>query len=115
MSQLVSRVSVLTAGILAVVSVAAPPAIAGETTGSGGRTPIGEYRVPTSVCAFSGLNDVPDGSDASGDPFAAGRVQSFGDIVQQIARFHPGSIADMGGDLQANKPGVSCNKNRSLH
>jgi len=80
-----------------------------------GRTPIGEYRLPASVCEFSGLNDVPHGSDAPGDPFAAGRVQSFGDIVQQIARFYPGSIADMGADLQASKPGVSCNKNRSLH
>ncbi len=115
MSQLVSRVSALTAGILTVVCVATPPAVAGETIASGGLTPIGEYRVPASVCAFSGLNDVPDGSDAPGDPFAAGRVQSFGDIVQQIARFYPGSIADMGADLQANKPGVSCNKNRSLH
>jgi hypothetical protein len=50
MSQLLSRVSALTAGILTVVCVAAPPAVAGETTGSGGRTPIGEYRLPASVC-----------------------------------------------------------------
>jgi hypothetical protein len=46
-------------------------------------------------------HDVPDGSDAPEDDFAPARVQSSGDIVQQIAKFYPGGIADSQADLQA--------------
>ncbi len=113
MTSRILRTTAVTAGVLLAASVAAPAALAGETTGNGGTTPIGEYRTPASICAFSGLNDVPDGSDAPGDPFAAGRVQSFGDIIQQIAGSEPGAIVEMRELMQANKPGISCNKNRA--
>ncbi len=112
MSSHILRTAAAGAGAVLALSIAAPAALAGETTGNGGTTPIGEYRTPASICAFSGLNDVPDGSDEPGDPFAPGRVQSFGDIVQQFAKMEGGipAVAEL---LQANKPGVHCNKNRA--
>ncbi len=91
------------------------PALAGEVTGNGEETPIKAQQGPdapagpaNSFCAFSGLNDVPDGSDSPGDPFAPGRVQSFGDIVQQVVRTFPGTPSDYVGELLANKPGIFC-------
>ncbi|MDN4483492.1 hypothetical protein [Demequina lignilytica] len=102
---------VATAAFAFAAMAAAPAAFAGEVNGKGDKTPVGEHRVPASICAFSGLNDVPDGSDHPDDPFAAGHVQSFGDIIQEIAGMSPGSIAMMKDMLQANKPGISCNKN----
>ena len=108
------RAAAVAAGTVMAVSLAAPAALAGETTGNGKPTPIGTYSTPASICAFSGQNDVPDGSDSPDDPFAAGRVQSFGDIIQELAQSYPGAIADMGELLQENKPGISCNKNRAV-
>lgn len=92
-------------------------ALAGEITGGGPDgpkpTPVATYENPNSICAFSGLNDVPDGSDSPEDPFAAGRVQSFGDGVQEVVRTFPGKPSDYVGLLQENKPGILCNKNRA--
>jgi hypothetical protein len=113
MSSRILRTVAAGAGAFLALAVTAPAALAGETTGNGGTTPIGEYKTPASICAFSGLNDVPDGSDAPGDPFAPGRVQSFGDIIQQVAGSYSGAIVDMREVMQANKPGISCNKNRA--
>jgi hypothetical protein len=53
-------------------------AFAGEITGNGKPTPINEYQAG-SICSFSGQNDNP----ASTEPYDGGRVQSFGDIVQE--------------------------------
>ena len=104
-------VAAILAGSLALAS----PAIAGEITGNGKQTPIKEQQGPDapagpaqSICAFSGLNDVPDGSDAPDDPFAPGRVQSFGDAVQEVVRTLPGNPSDYVGLLQENKPGIFC-------
>lgn len=67
--------SALALGIIAGVSA---PAFAGEVTGNGKPTPVAEYQA-RSICAFSGQNDAPDATEE----FAGGRVQSFGDIVQE--------------------------------
>lgn len=53
-------------------------AFAGEVNGNGDATPIESYQAG-SICSFSGLNDDPDDPR----PFEDGRVQSFGDIVQE--------------------------------
>jgi len=107
----------LTGTLIVAVSLAlGAPALAGETTGNGGETPIkSQQSFPdapagpaNSFCAFSGLNDVPDGSDSPGDPFAPGRVQSFGDNVQQVVRTFPGNPSDYVDLLLANKPGIFC-------
>ena len=108
---LLSRGLGVVACIAATVALTTPTATAGENTGNGKPTPVGDYAVPASICAFSGLNDVPDGSDSPGDPFAAGKVQSWGDIVQQVAKGGPRGASTSGGQLQEFKPGVSCNKN----
>lgn len=55
--------------------------LAGEVTGNGKATPIAEYRAG-SICAFSGQNDDPN----QPGEFEDGRVQSFGDIVQEVVR-----------------------------
>jgi hypothetical protein len=53
-------------------------AFAGEITGNGKPTPIADHQA-ASICSFSGQNDDPDEAEL----FADGRVQSFGDIVQE--------------------------------
>jgi hypothetical protein len=53
-------------------------AFAGEVTGSGKPTPVADFQAG-SICSFSGLNDDPNEAEL----FADGRVQSFGDIVQE--------------------------------
>lgn len=67
--------AMLAAGLVAVM---AGPALAGEVTGNGGSTPIDAYRAG-SICSFSGLNDDPTDTEL----FESGRVQSFGDAVQE--------------------------------
>lgn len=108
------RVAATTAAVFIAGVAMAPAAMAGETTGNGDETPVGKYEVPASICAFSGLNDVPDGSDAPWDPFAAGKIQSWGDILQEVAKMEPGTVPTMKDLMQAMKPGISCNKNRAL-
>ncbi len=73
------RRSLLVAALAALmVLTMSSAAFAGEVTGSGKSTPVQEYRAG-SICSFSGLNDDPD----SPYPFDGGRVQSFGDLVQE--------------------------------
>lgn len=86
------------AGAMLVAS--ALPATAGEVNGKGEPTPIRERA--GSICAFSGLNDDPD------DPrmFEGGRVQSFGDIVQEATQLI--SVHERVGMIRAFGPGVSC-------
>ncbi len=101
---------VATAAFAFAAMAAGPAAFAGEVNGHGEKTPPGSYEVPSSICSFSGLNDNPD--DPA--PLEGGRVQSFGALIKQFAAFGPGSIAMMKEDLQANKPGIWCNKNTDL-
>jgi hypothetical protein len=87
-------------------------ALAGEVTGKGKPTPIGDFRAG-SICSFSGQNDDPNeqpSEENDFDIFASGRVQSFGDIVQQ-------AITDLGDGkgasalvplITAEGPGASC-------
>ena len=71
--------AVIAAALAAVMAVAmSGTALAGEVTGKGKPTPIAEFRAG-SICAFSGQNDDPNEEALFND----GRVQSFGDIVQE--------------------------------
>lgn len=99
----------------------AGPVTAGEITGNGKETPIkARQSFPeapagpaSSFCAFSGLNDDPNEEPTEEDPFADGRVQSFGDIVQQAI----GLLGDGKGAsslvpiIRTEGPGVSCRGN----
>jgi hypothetical protein len=94
--------AVLTLGIVGVVG---GPALAGEVTGNGKSTPIADYRA-RSICSFSGQNDNPD----STEPFDGGRVQSFGDIVQEaIGVYGDGKGASaLVPVITSEGPGVEC-------
>lgn len=80
-------------------------AFAGEITGNGKPTPVSEYRAG-SICSFSGQNDDPHEPGLFND----GRVQSFGDIVQEAI----GVLGDGKGAsalvpiIRGEGPGVSC-------
>jgi hypothetical protein len=80
-------------------------AFAGEVTGNGKPTPIDGYRAG-SICSFSGQNDDPNEPGL----FNGGRVQSFGDIVQEAI----GTLGDGKGAsalvpiIRSEGPGVSC-------
>lgn len=92
---------------LAVVTVGllGAPALAGEVTGNGKPTPINSYQAG-SICSFSGQNDDPNQEGL----FEDGRVQSFGDIVQEaIVILGDGKGASsLVPIIQAEGPGVSC-------
>jgi hypothetical protein len=70
----------------------AAPAFAGEVNGST-KNPKEDFNNGKSLCAFSGLNDVPEGSEEEGPP---GRTQSFGQDVANFGanpkEFNPGDI-----------------------
>ena len=106
----------------------AGPVTAGEITGNGKETPIkARQSFPeapagpaSSFCAFSGQNDDPNeqpSEENDFDIFADGRVQSFGDIVQQAI----GDLGDGKGAsslvpiIRAMGPGVSCRGNAGGH
>ncbi len=101
-------------------------AFAGETTG-GPRpkpTPISDFGHAQSICAFSGLNDVPGGDilrdpitdlpvldPITGqpviDPLSVGKVQNWGH-TQRIAKSLL-TPAEFAAAKAENKPGVTCN------
>jgi hypothetical protein len=70
----------------------AAPAFAGEVNGST-KNPKEDFNHGKSLCAFSGLNDVPEGDPEEGPP---GRTQSFGQDVANFGAnpkaFNPGDI-----------------------
>ena len=110
-----STVALLAALMVMAMTLGASAALAGEVTGSGKGGPNGDG-VPgapehaNSICAFSGLNDNPDDPR----PFEDGRVQSFGDIVQEaidvLGDGHGASaIVEM---IRYEGPGMACNPNR---
>jgi hypothetical protein len=90
---------------VAMVFVMGGTASAGEVTGNGKPTPINDYQAG-SICSFSGQNDDPDEPGL----FNGGRVQSFGDIVQEAI----GALGDGKGAsalvpiITSEGPGVSC-------
>jgi hypothetical protein len=92
---------------LAVVTVGlmGAPALAGEVTGNGKPTPINSYRAG-SICSFSGQNDDPNEPGM----FEDGRVQSFGDIVQEaIVLLGDGhGASSLVPIIKGEGPGVSC-------
>jgi hypothetical protein len=90
-------VAILAAAVVLSLSVGA--ALAGEITGNGKTL---EPLHANSICAYSGLNDDPTGSDPNNGP--PGRVQSFGqDVSPRLGlidptQFNPGD-ACRGGSL----------------
>ena len=82
------------------------PAFAGEITGGKRKpTPIAEYRAG-SICSFSGQNDDPHEEEL----FADGRVQSFGDIVQEAIRVlgDGKGASSLTPIITGDGPGVNC-------
>ena len=90
----------LCAVVIAVMS--AGPAFAGEVTGNGKPTPIGaapdDDPHASSICSFSGQNDVPGAPGAEG-----GRVQSWGQDVKEAVHAGAGPPGGV--------PGQACNGN----
>ena len=90
---------------LALVGAMAGPAFAGEVGGNGKPTPIENFQAG-SICSFSGQNDNPNEPGL----FNGGRVQSFGDIVQEAI----GVLGDGKGasalvpTIRSEGPGVAC-------
>ena len=73
-----TRLVLLAALMVMAMALGANAAIAGEVNGRGEPTPIQSYQAG-SICSFSGQNDDPSEPGLFND----GRVQSFGDIVQE--------------------------------
>jgi hypothetical protein len=61
--------------------------------------------LPASICAFSGQNDVPTGNE---DPLDDGRVQSFGDIVQEVVKTTGRGASPLTETIRTEGPGVNC-------
>lgn len=80
-------------------------AFAGEITGNGKPTPINNFQAG-SICSFSGQNDNPNDPEL----FEGGRVQSFGDIVQEaIVVLGDGhGASSLVPIIRTEGPGVSC-------
>jgi hypothetical protein len=80
-------------------------ALAGEVTGNGKPTPINQYQAG-SICSFSGQNDDPNQPGLFND----GRVQSFGDIVNEaIVVLGDGhGASSLVSTITNEGPGVSC-------
>jgi hypothetical protein len=74
------------------VALGASSALAGEVTGNGRDTAAPDHA--NSICAFSGLNDIPEG--APGNP--PGHVQNYGHTMQLLnlvpQLFNPGDACN---------------------
>lgn len=94
--------AVLAAGLVVAMG---GTAFAGEVNGNGEPTPIEGYRAG-SICSFSGLNDDPNEPGL----FNGGRVQSFGDIVQEaIVVLGDGhGASSLVPTIREEGPGASC-------
>ena len=92
-----SKRSLLAVAVCAAVAgLSAGPALAGEVTGSGKNEDQNQGK---SWCSFSGLNDVPEGSETEGP---GGRSQSYGQ-ENKLGLVDP---------HEAN-PGFFCNPNKT--
>ena len=103
------RKPVLSAVLAAALVVAmGGTAFAGEITGNGEPTPIESFRAG-SICSFSGQNDDPTQPGMFND----GRVQSFGDIVQEaIVVLGDGhGASSLVPIIHEEGPGASCRGN----
>ena len=85
--RIIKRIGVSVSVTVVVLSLSASTVFAGEVTGTGARKDMSHAN---SICAFSGLNDYPDGSQSG----PAGRVQSYGQDVRLYGadprEFNPG-------------------------
>ena len=93
-------------------------AFAGEVTGKGKTTPINNFGHAQSICAFSGLNDVPEGDlvpvdpeDPDGpqmiDPLSVGHTQNWGHTQALAKALLP---PDVYAAARAQEmPGATCN------
>lgn len=102
-----SKLSKITAAaIAAAAALGLTSAQAGEITGTGAPIDVNGR----SDCAFSGLNDTPDG-DPPRDP--GGRVQSYGYLVGQWGFINPQDADPNSTDPRLQRiPGFACNPNR---
>jgi hypothetical protein len=93
-----SKTSWLVAVLCTVVfaAVSAGSAFAGEVTGSGKKEDQNQGK---SWCSFSGLNDVPEGSETEGP---GGKSQSYGQ-ENKLGLVDPHEF----------NPGIACNPNRN--
>jgi hypothetical protein len=82
-------------------------ASAGEITGNGKLTPINGFTAG-SICSFSGQNDDPTGG---GDPFQDGRVQNWGQVVDDAKTFlatDDRGISSLSHEILVEGPGTNC-------
>jgi hypothetical protein len=89
---MLKKLAVVCLASAALIAAGGGAASAGEVTGSG--TPTQGPAHAGSICAFSGLNDVPDAPFPEG-----GRVQSYGQLVRAGLKSSP----------ETPSPGVACN------
>jgi len=96
--RLMTRFGVAVSVAAIALSLGAGAAFAGEITGTGKSL---EPLHGKSICAYSGLNDDPQGLDPANGP--AGRVQSYGfsAVREGFKAFVPG-------------PGFACNPNNGF-
>lgn len=87
--RLLKRVAIAASVATVVLGLSVGSALAGEITGTGQTL---EPLHANSICAYSGLNDDPEGIDPNNGP--PGRTQSFGQDVRagaiDPASFNPG-------------------------
>jgi ABC-type transport system substrate-binding protein len=95
--RIMTRLGVAVSVAAVVLSLSAGAALAGEITGTGKSL---EPLHANSICAYSGLNDDPEGLDPNNGP--PGRTQSYGQDVRMgfidPRAFNPGD-ACRGGSL----------------
>jgi ABC-type transport system substrate-binding protein len=95
--RIMTRLGVAISVAAVVLSLSAGAALAGEITGTGKSL---EPLHANSICAYSGLNDDPEGLDPNNGP--PGRTQSYGQDVRMgfidPRAFNPGD-ACRGGSL----------------
>lgn len=89
--------------LIAAAAFAAAPAFAGEIKGTGEFIDVHGR----SACAYSGLNDTPDGDEATMDP--GGRVQTYGYFQSQTWLGDFISPRVVGPHEFGPHPGYSCN------
>lgn len=87
-------------GAIVAAALISSPLFAGEITGNGKSIDINAR----SICAYSGLNDTPEGDLPNRDP--GGRVQSFGYLVGHWDIYDP---EELDPTRPGPHPGWSCN------
>jgi hypothetical protein len=90
--RLLTRIGVAVSVTAVVLSLSASAVLAGEITGTGKSL---EPLHANSICAYSGLNDDPEGLDPENGP--PGRVQSYGQVIREV-----------GGGVLGGIPGEAC-------